>query len=170
MDESGSHVAMSRTHARAPRGERASDKVPRNRGTIITMIGALSLAGLGPLMTVEGGTSGEVFLAYMEQVLLPVVSRGDIIVLDNLGAHKDARVRAAAQHAGVRLVYQPAYSPELNPIELAWAKLKWFLKVAKARTKESLDTAIAFAADIIGLDGDAPGWFRHCGWQWEPLP
>lgn len=134
------------------------------------MIGALSLNGMGPLMTVEGGTSGEVFLAYMEQVLLPVVLPGDVIVLDNLGAHKDARVRAAAHRAGVRLVFQPAYSPDMNPIELAWAKLKWFLKMAKARTKEALDTAIAMAAEIIDLDGDAPAWFRHCGWPTEPLP
>jgi transposase len=128
------------------------------------MIGALSLNGLGPLMTIEGATTGDVFVAYIDQLLVPELEPGDIVVMDNLAAHKDARVRELIESAGARLVFQPAYSPDLNPIELAWAKVKWFLKIAKARTHDALNNALAMVMQIIEVDGDAPGWFRHCGW------
>ena len=128
------------------------------------MIGALSLKGLGPVMTIEGGTTGDVFVAYVDQLLVPELEPGDIVVMDNLAAHKDARVKALIEAAGARIVFQPAYSPDLNPIELAWAKVKWFLKIAKARTHDALNNALAMVMEIIAVDGDAEPWFKHCGW------
>jgi len=165
VDEAGSHVGMTRDYARAPRGERAVGTAPRNRGTVLTMIGSLSIDGMGPLMTIEGGTSGDVFLAYIESCLGPVLRPGDVVVLDNVGAHRDARVRAAVETRGARLKFQPAYSPDLNPIELAWSKLKALLKTAKARTLDALNDAIANAMALIDDHDDAPAWFRCCGWS-----
>jgi len=116
------------------------------------------------MMTIEGATTGNVFTTYIEHFLLPALKPGDCVVMDNLGAHRDARVKALLGQRGVRLVFQPAYSPDLNPIELAWSKLKWFLKLAKARSIDAINTAVAWAMDIINADRDAPNWFRHCGW------
>ena len=165
IDEAGCHISMTRDRARAPRGQRAVDTTPRNRGTVISMIGSLSIDGMGPLMTIEGGTSGDVFLMYVEHCLAPVLQQGDIVVLDNVGAHRDARVRAAVEACGARLKFQPAYSPDLNPIELAWSKLKGLLKGAKARTVEALNHAIVQAIELIELHDDASAWFRCCGWR-----
>jgi len=106
------------------------------------MLGALTMdAGLTVLMAVEGGTSGEVFLAYVQHVLLPEMNPGDIVLMDNLGAHREHRVLAAFHHAGVHVRFLPPYSPEFNPIELAWAKVRWFLRIAKARSYDALNNA-----------------------------
>lgn len=166
LDEAGSTVAMTPTHARAPKGKRAVDSVPRNRGTVITMIGALTLDGLTAMMTVEGGTSGDVFVAYVEHVLLPELRPGDIVVMDNLGAHKDVRVRPLIESVGAFVKYLPPYSPDLNPIEMAWSKVKQFLRTAKARSREGLDNALRWAMDIT-TEADAHGWFNECGY---PVP
>jgi len=163
IDESGSTIAMTRTHARAPRGERTSEAVPRNRGTVTTILGALTVDGLQATMTLQGGTDGDVFAAYVEHVLLPILCIGDLVVLDNAGAHKDPRVAALLTAAGAKALYLPPYSPDLNPIELAWAKLKAHLRAVKARTLEQLNDAIAAAMKLITPD-DAVGWFRHCGY------
>jgi transposase len=165
IDEAGCHISMTRDRARAPRGERAVDTAPRNRGTVVSMVGSLSIDGMGPMMTIEGGTSGDVFLMYVERCLAPVLQPGDIVVLDNVGAHRDNRVRAAVEATGARLKFQPAYSPDLNPIELAWSKLKAILKGAKARTHEALNRAIVQAIELIDFHDDAPAWFRCCGWS-----
>lgn len=162
IDEAGSTIAMTRDRAWAPRGEGIEDVIPRNRGRVTTMIGALTLDGLTAMMTVEGGTDADVFEAYVEHVLVPELQLGDIVMLDNLGAHKTRRVRDLVEAAGARLWFTPPYSPEFNPIELAWSKLKAFLKTAKARTRQALDTAIAMAMDLI-TPGDAQAWFRHSG-------
>jgi len=167
VDETGSTIAMSRTYGLAPRGQTIRERVPRNRGTVTTVLGALTIEGLVGLMTVEGGTTADVFLAFLTQVLLPQLQPGMLVVLDNLAAHRDPRVRQAAEAAGVKLVFLPPYSPEFNPIELTWSKLKWWLRMAKARTLEALDTALAWAMDIID-SRDAAGWFRHCGVQVQP--
>ena len=164
IDEAGSTVAMSREYARAPRGDRAHDSIPRNRGDVLTIIGALTLDGLEAVMTVQGGTSGDVFLAYVEQLLVPVLRPGDIVVLDNLGAHKDARVIKAIYEAGATMKFLPPYSPELNPIELAWSKIKGVLRTMKARCYDSLNLAIAAAMKII-TPWDALAWFDHCGFS-----
>ncbi|MDP2307462.1 MAG: IS630 family transposase [Pseudomonadota bacterium] len=163
IDESGSTVAMTRTHARSPRGERTSEAVPRNRGTVTTILGALTVDGLQATMTVEGGTDGDVFAAYVEHVLLPILCVGDLVVLDNAAAHKDPRVKALLATAGAKALYIPPYSPDLNPIELAWAKLKTYLRSVKARTVGALNDAIAAAMKLISPN-DAIGWFRHCGY------
>lgn len=139
------------------------DSVPRNRGTVLTMIGALTLDGLTAMMTVEGGTSGDVFVAYVKHVLLPELRPGDIVVMDNLGAHKDVRVRPLIESAGAFVKYLPPYSPDLNPIEMAWSKVKQFLRTAKARSREALETALRWAMDITTAS-DAEGWFNECGY------
>lgn len=163
IDEAGSTVAMTRTHARAPRGERTSEAVPRNRGTVTTILGALTIDGLTATMTVEGGTDGDVFAAYVEHVLLPCLCHGDLVVMDNAAAHKDPRVKALLDEVGAKAVYIPPYTPEFNPIELAWSKLKALLRTAKARTVDALNEAIAESMKLI-THQDAAGWFRHCGY------
>ena len=165
IDETGSTISMSRQYAWAPRGTRAEDAIPRNRGTVTTVIGALTVDGLTAVMTIEGGTTGDVFVTYLEKVLLPQLLPGDIVVLDNLPAHKDARVRPLIESVRAHLVYQPAYSPDFNPIELAWSKLKWWLRTAKARTHSALDEAIATAMRTVITADDAFAWFAHCGYQ-----
>lgn len=155
---------MARDYGWAPRGEAIEDQVPRNRGVVTTMIGALTEDGLTAVMTVEGGTDGDAFVAYLEEVLVPELEAGDIVVLDNLGAHKDVRVRPTIEAAGARVWYLPPYSPDLNPIELAWAKLKAFLRLARARCLDGLNNAIAMAMDLISPE-DARAWFRHCGFH-----
>lgn len=162
IDETGCNLGMSRHYARAPRGERAFDKVPRNRGGPITVIGALTADGLTAMMSIEGGTDTLVFQAYVDHVLVPELRPGDIVVLDNLAAHKADGVRASIDAAGATLVFQSPYSPDLNPIEMAWSKVKAFLRAARARSRDALDTALAWAMATVTAD-DAHGWFRHCG-------
>lgn len=155
---------MTRDYARAPRGERAHGAVPRNRGEVTTMLGALDLHGVRAMMTVEGATDAEVFETFLERVLLRKLKPGDIVVLDNVGAHRTADVRRLIEAAGARVLYLPPYSPDLNPIELCWAKLKGILKELGARTRDALDEAIRRAMDLV--DGsDATAWFRHCGYS-----
>ena len=164
LDEAGSHIAMTRDYGRAPRGERVHGSVPRNRGEVTTMLGALDVRGIRAMMTVEGGTDADVFEAFTEQVLVPKLRRGDIVVLDNVGAHKPDRIRQLVEEAGARLLFLPPYSPDLNPIEPAWSKLKGILKDFGARSRDALDVAIRRAMDLIGAD-DARAWFTYCGYQ-----
>jgi transposase len=163
IDEAGSHIGRTRDYARAPCGERAHGTVPRNRGEVTTMLGALDIRGVRAMMTVEGATDGEVFETFLERVLLRKLRPGDIVVLDNVGAHKPENVRRLIERAGARVLYLPPYSPDLNPIELCWSKLKAALKDFGARTRDALDAAIKRAMDLIGAD-DAAAWFRHCGY------
>ncbi len=119
----------------APRGQRYPEAVPRNRGTVTTVIGALGLRGLFALMTLEGGTCGETFLAYVQQVLAPELRKGDIVVWDNLAAHKSEAVRKAIEAAGATLRFLPPYSPDLNPIELAWSFVKRLIRARRPATE-----------------------------------
>jgi len=164
LDEAGSHIAMTRDYGRAPCGERVLGSVPRNRGEVTTMIGALGVKGIRALMTVEGGTDADVFEAFVEQFLVRKLQPGDIVVLDNVGAHKPTRIRELVEAAGARLLFLPPYSPDLNPIELGWSKLKGILKDFGARSRETLDRAIRRGIDLIGAD-DASAWFTHCGYR-----
>ena len=164
IDEAGSHVAMTREYARAPRGERAHGALPRNAGTVTTMIGALDLWGVRAMMTIEGATDAEAFETFVERLLAPKLHPGDIVVLDNVGAHRTERVRELIRAAGATVLYLPPYSPDLNPIELCWSKLKALLREFGARTKDALNAAICRAMDLIDRH-DAAGWFRHCGYQ-----
>ena len=163
VDESGVNLAMTRRYGRAPRGQRVTDHVPGNRGVNVTLIGALSLSGLKALMTIPGATTGQVFRAYVEQVLGPTLRPGEVVVLDNLGAHKVSGVAEAIVERGARVVYLPPYSPDLSPIEACWSKLKTVLRGAKARTYEALNAALAEAWDAVTAS-DAEGWFTHCGY------
>lgn len=167
VDESGSNIAMTRLFARAPSGRRAEDVVPRNRGVIITLIGALTMAGLEAVMTIEGATTAAVFRAYVEQVLSTILNPGDVVVLDNLGAHKHQQVRDAIEGRGAEVVFLPPYSPDLNPIEECWSKVKSLLRAAKARTREALDAAVDKAMSAVG-PVDAAGWFDHAGYVVQP--
>jgi transposase len=163
VDESGVNLAMTRRFGRAPRGARVIGAVPQNYGANLTMIGALSLHGIEAVMTIEGATDAEVFQAYAEQVLVPTLRPGDIVVLDNLSAHKMTIIREVIEGRGARLLYLPPYSPDLAPIEQAWSKIKTFLRAAQARTREALELAIQQALMTITA-ADAHGWFTYCGY------
>lgn len=162
MDETGSTTAMARDHARSPRGERVHDEVPRNYGDVITVLGALTTAGLKALMTVRGGTTKEVFRTYVEEVLAPELREGDVVVLDNLAAHKDERAREIIEGRGAKLIFLPPYSPDLNPIEFAWSWVKSWLKTCRARTEDAVNSALCTAVDRL-TNEIASGFVRHCG-------
>ncbi len=166
VDECGSNIGMGRTRARAPRGQRAYAKVPRNRGPNTTVIASLTPVGQldGAAMTIEGATDSVVFEAYIAGVLCPSLTPGEIVVMDNLGAHRRPRIGELIQAAGCELWYLPAYSPDLNPIEEAFSKLKALLRKAAARTRDALLDAIATALPRI-TQGDAAGYFTHCGYH-----
>jgi transposase len=127
------------------------------------MLAALSVAGVAATMTIEGATDTDVFCAYVSEVLSPTLSPGDIVVMDNLSAHKAQKVRELIEARGARLVYLPPYSPDFNPIERCWSKIKTYLRAAKARTSERLDEAIKKAFETI-TESDARAWFKHCGY------
>lgn len=164
IDECGTNTSMTRSCGRSKKGTRAVYKVPRNRGVVTTLIGAITLEGLGAMMALEGGTTGAVFLAFVEQLLVPTLLPGDVVVMDNLGAHYATGVREAIESAGAKILYMPPYHPELNPIEEAWSKLKQYLRSAEARNHKLLDRAVAEGADIITME-DSVGWFQHAGYQ-----
>jgi len=131
---------------------------------VTTIIGALTTAGLAALMTIEGGTSGPVFSAYAKDVLAPTLRPGNVVVLDNLAAHRVADVRQAVEAAGARLMFLPPYSPELNPIEESWSKVKEDLRKQEPRTTEQIDTSLVEAAKRVTAS-DAVGWIQHAGYQ-----
>lgn len=165
VDECGTHTSMTRSRARAPRGQRAYGRVPRNRGKNTTLIASMTLAGaMGPAMAVEGGTDRHVFEGYVERFLAPSLSEGQIVVLDNLGAHKTERVRELIEARGAEVWFLPSYSPDMNPIEEAFSKVKTLLKKAAARTREALVEAISEALGAVTLE-DVRGWFAHSGYR-----
>jgi transposase len=164
IDESGSHIGMVRTHAWAPVGERAHGQALRNRGNATTMIGAIALDGIRSMMTIEGPTTAEVFDAFVELMLVPALKPGDVVVLDNVGAHKPTRILQRIMDAGASFLFLPPYSPDLNPIEMMWSKLKGLLRSAGALTRDTLDAAIAAAMERVTLS-DLLGWFTHCGYR-----
>jgi transposase len=162
IDECGTHLAHTRTYGYAPRNERAVGCVPRNRGRMTTLIASMTSTGMGPCQTVLGGTSKDVFLHYLREVLAPTLTPGQVVILDNLGAHRANDVTAIIEAQGAGVLYLPAYSPDFNPIELAFGKLKTLLRHAGARTREALDAAIQSALAAITPD-DIAAFFAHCG-------
>lgn len=166
VDESGFHTSMDRLRSRAPKGERAYGRVPRNRGKNTTLIASMSLSGMGEAMCFPGGTDAKVFEAYVERFLAPTLSPGRVVVMDNLGAHRPRRVRELVEARGCELVYLPPYSPDLSPIEEAFSKVKNALRKAGARTHEALLGAMAQALSEV-TPSDAAGWFAHCGYEVE---
>jgi transposase len=159
LDESGVTTSMTRLRARCVGGRRIHEATPGGHWKIMTVLGAMSLRGIIAAMTIEEATDADIFLAYVEQVLCPALKPGDVVVMDNLSSHKVASVRKSIESVGAELLYLPPYSPDLNPIEKAWAKLKQLLRSAKARTKEALDQAIADALKTISPE-NAKAWFR----------
>jgi transposase len=174
VDECGTHTSMTRLRARAPKGERAYGRVPRNRGKNTTLLASMSVEGMGPSMAVVGSTKKAVFEAYVEQVLAPTLSEGQVVILDNLGAHRGARVREFVEARGCELVFLPPYSPDFSPIEEAFSKIKTLLRKAnlrkaKARTRVALLEAIGRALWAI-TPQDAVGYFGHCGYPLDAQP
>jgi len=138
--------------------------VPKNYGENMTMIGALSISGLDAVMTIEGATTGDVFRIYVERVLCPTLQKGDIVVMDNLGAHKVVGIEEAIAACGAKLIYLPPYSPDFSPIEKCWSKIKTALRAIGARTRRALARAIRKALGNI-TESDALAWFSHCGYK-----
>ena len=163
VDEMGTHTSLAPLYGYSPRGQRAFFKIPRNRGTNTTLLSSMSLKGMGPSMVIEGSTTKEVFEAYLENFLAPTLREGQVVVMDNLSAHKGERVRKLIEDRGCELLYLPPYSPDLNPIEEAFSKVKRLLRTIGARTKEALVEAIGKALDGVG-PWDARGFFAHCGY------
>lgn len=155
---------MTRLRGRSLRGKRLHAKAPAGHWCTTTMIGALRLDGSTACMTIEGATNSEVFRTYLREVLLPTMREGDVLVMDNLSAHKNKQTLELLEKAGIEVHFLPPYSPDLNPIEMMWSKVKNLLRGAEARTKKDLLKAIALALDKISAK-DAAGWFAHCGYS-----
>ena len=166
LDETSTHTSLCRRYARAPKGIRAYGQVPRNHGHNVTLLAALTPDGIGPSMTITGSIDSAAFAAYVQRFLVPSLHPGQVVILDNLSAHKSAAARQAIEAAGCELRFLPAYSPDFNPIELAFAKLKARLRAAAARDPARLEQATAQAIDTI-TPTDARAFYAHCGFPLE---
>jgi transposase len=169
IDETGSNLALTRLYARARRGKRARGRIPRKRGKNVTMITDLSLHGLGEAFMIYGAVNGELFEAYIEHIFAPTLTSGEIVMMDNLSAHKSTKVRQLIEAKGCLLLFLPAYSPDLSPIEEAFSKVKNFLRSIGARTREELYKSIEDAMQTITIN-DIKGWFHHCGYDVPDYP
>ena len=163
VDESGAKTNMTRLYGRAMAGQRAIDDTTSGHWCTTTMISSVRFDGSTACMVVDGATNKDVFEAYIEQILLPTLKAGDIVILDNLSAHKSRHARKLIESVEAELWYLPAYSPDLNPIEKMWSKIKSILRTLKARTKDALIGAIAKALEMVTAN-DAKGWFESCGY------
>jgi transposase len=157
---------MARMYGRAPRGERCRAPIPHGHWKTTTFVGGLTTDGIVAPMTIDGAMTGQAFLAYVEQVLVPILKPGDIVVLDNLPAHKPIAIREAIEAAGAVMLFLPPYSPDFNPIEMAFSKIKALLKKAAARTVQDLWDAIRNAIDAVSPK-DARSFFTACGYEPE---
>ena len=163
LDESGAQTSMTRTRGRAPRGRRVVAKVPAGHWKVVTVIGAVRTGGPFAAATVVGATDSDVFRAYVREVLAPELRPGDLVVMDNLSPHKAPGVREAIESAGATLRYLPPYSPDLNPIEPVWSKVKGVLRRLAAWSVDALHDAFAAALATV-TPADCVGFFRHCGY------
>jgi len=164
IDESGAKTNMTRLYGRAKSGQRVVDNVPVGHWCTTTMISSVRLDGSTACMVVDGATNKEVFQAYVQHILLPTLKPGDIVILDNLSAHKNQETRDLIESVGAELWFLPPYSPDLNPIEKMWSKIKSILRALKARTEKTLINAIAKALEVVTAS-DAKGWFESCGYR-----
>jgi transposase len=168
LDESGVTTSMTRLRGRSLGGRRIHEATPGGHWKIMTVLGAMSTRGMLAAMTIEAATDADIFLAYLDHALCPVLRPADVVVMDNLSSHKVQGVRERIERAGAELLYLPPYSPDLNPIEKAWAKLKQLIRSAKPRTDEALQQAIADALPKI-TPQNAQAWFRlTLGWVQLP--
>jgi transposase len=164
VDEMGTNISLAPLYAWSKRGERAFSSVPRNWGKNITLLASMSLEGMGECLAVEGSTTTKVFEAYIERVLVPSLRPGQVVVMDNLSAHRASRIRDLIEQRGCELIYLPPYSPDFNPIEEAFAKLKGLLRKAEARSREALIEAIGQALEALTAS-DARNFFEHRGYR-----
>ena len=166
VDEMGANVSLSPLYAWSRRGARAFGSTPRNWGKNVTLLASITAEGLGgPCLAVEGATTREVFEAYLERLLAPTLrSSAQVVVMDNLSAHKGGRVREILEGEGCELICLPPYSPDLNPIEQAFSKVKGLLRKAEARTRSALIGAMGRALDTLTAH-DTRGFFGHCGYR-----
>lgn len=163
VDESGTHTSLARLFAWAQRGQRAVVRLPRNHGKNTTLVAALTWDGIQAPWTVEGAMDTAAFVVYIQEVLAPTLQPGQIVVLDNLSVHKAAAIEQAMEACGCQLLFLPAYSPDLTPIEQAFSKVKAHLRRLAARTRAALLDALAVALAAI-TPADAHGWFGHAGY------
>jgi transposase len=164
LDESGAKTNMTRLRGRAPRGQRVRANIPHGHWKTTTMMSSLRLDGSTACLTLQGATDTESFRAYVQVVLLPTLQAGDIVVMDNLSPHKSDPTLTLIRQAGAQVLFLPAYSPDFNPIEMMWSKIKNFLRGAQARTQDELLAAISQALRQI-TPQDAINWFAHCGYS-----
>ena len=164
VDESSTNIAMVPRYARAPRGERARGKAPRNWGRNVTLISSMALSGMGASMSIEGSADRESFGLFLKEALCPALEPGQIVVVDNLSVHKSRSVRELIEERGCQLWFLPAYSPDFNPIEEAFSKVKGVLKKAKARSLDALFEATGAALQAVS-ERDVRGFFDHCGYR-----
>ena len=164
VDECGTNTSLRPLYAWSRRGERAPCSAPRNWGPNVTLLSSMTLSGMGPSLAVEGATTRAVFEAHVEKALAPSLRAGQVVVMDNLSAHKGERIRELIEGKNCELVYLPPYSPDLNPIEQAFSKLKGLLRGAEARSREALIEAMGVALSAVTAQ-DASGFFRYCGYR-----
>ena len=165
VDEMGVHTSLAPIYGYAPRGERLRLSVPRNRGKNTTLLSSMTTSGMGPSLAVEGATTAQVFETYIEKMLVPMLRAGQIVVMDNLGAHKPRRIRELLiEEQGCELLYLPSYSPDYNPIEEAFSKIKRFLREVGARSRGALVEALGAALGAISPE-EARGYFEHAGYR-----
>jgi transposase len=155
---------MTRTYARAPKGQRAHGDAPKNWGDSISLAAGIGLRGLVAPLMLRGSMNGDAFEAYVEQFVLPVLRPGDILLWDNLASHKRASVRGLVASVGATIIFLPPYSPDTNPIEMAWSKVKTILRSHAARSWDQLVDAVVAALSSV-TTADIASWFRHCGYQ-----
>ena len=164
VDEMGANVSLSPLYAWSRRGQRALGSAPRNWGKNVTLLASLTAQGTGPCLAVEGSATRGVFETYLERVLAPSLRPGRVVVMDNLSAHKGGRVREIVEGRGCEVLYLPPYSPDLNPIEQAFSKVKGLMRRTEARTREALVEAMGQALNAVTAN-DARGFFGHCGYR-----
>ena len=166
VDETGLSTKMARLRGRSPRGERCRAGVPHGHWKTTTFTGALRLTGMTAPFVYDGPMNGAVFLAYVEQVLGPTLRPGDVVIMDNLPAHKGAAIREAIERCGARLAFLPPYSPDFNPIENAFAKLKALLRARAERTVDALWNATGELIDAFKPD-ECANYFKAAGYEWD---
>jgi transposase len=164
VDEMGVHTSLAPLYGYSRKGEPVRLKVPRNRGKNTTLLASIALSGMGETMAVDGSTNRIVFEAYVERVLAPTLGAGEVVIMDNLPAHKPARVRELIEERGCELIYLPSYSPDFNPIEEAFSKIKGMVRQAGARTKDALVGVLGEALSAVSAK-DVQGYFEHAGYR-----
>ena len=164
VDEMGTHTSLAPVYGYAPKGERLHLGVPRNRGRNTTLLSSMTVRGMGSSLAVEGSTTARVFEVYVEKVLVPELHAGQVVVMDNLGAHRPKRIKELIEGRGCKLFYLPPYSPDYNPIEEAFSKIKHLLRKAAARSKEALVDALDAALSSVSPT-DARRFFEHAGYR-----